>query len=146
MGLIARALALAFVMAFGAGAAAWPAQDPASPRTTRDRVYAKDQADRGETQYASLCAKCHDPAKLQPGKKPGPVLVGDAFLAKWEGRTLGELMTGIQTTMPNDGSAFLSMEESVDLVAYLVRANGFPDGPAPLGHDDASREILIAKR
>jgi len=115
-------------------------------KTVRDKVYSKDQATRGEKKYATLCANCHDPGKAPPpGKKAGPPLVGEKFLAKWDGRTLGELLTTIATTMPNDGSAFLSDEESADLVAYVLQANGFPDGPAELKPGANSQDVLIVK-
>jgi mono/diheme cytochrome c family protein len=115
-------------------------------KTVRDKVYSKDQAARGEKQYAGLCANCHDPAKPPPpGKKAGPPLIGDKFLTNWDGRTLGELLTNIQTTMPNDGSAVLSDEETADVVAYVLKANGFPDGPTALKSGASSQDVVIVK-
>lgn len=125
--------------------AAVPAAAQTPPRvTTRDKVYSKEQAARGEKQYNAVCASCHDPARVPEGKKPGPPLVGEKFLDKWQDRTLGELLTTIVTTMPNDGSAFLSDAESADVVAYLLQANGFPDGPSPFKPSD--KEIVIVRQ
>lgn len=115
----------------------------APQKTTRDQVYSKDQAASGEKQYAQLCASCHDPAKVPPGKKPGPVLVGDVFLTKWNGKTLGDLLTNIETTMPNDGSAVLDDDQTAELVAYILQANGFPPGTAPLTNTDPARSVVI---
>ena len=143
MGVVGRAAVLLFALALGArGALA--GQDP-GPRTTRDRVYSKEQAARGGDQYVAICSKCHDPAKVPPGKKPGPPLVGDVFLSQWRDRTVGELLTGIQTTMPSDGSVTLSEDQTADLVAYLLQVNGFPDGPGSLKADAPSRDIVIAR-
>ncbi|MFI5177148.1 MAG: c-type cytochrome [Vicinamibacterales bacterium] len=116
-------------------------------KTVRDKVYSKDQAARGEKQYAGLCANCHDPAKPPPaGKKAGPPLVGEKFLTNWDGRTLGELLTTTATTMPNDGSAVLSDEDTADVIAYLLQANGFPDGPAALKMGATSQDVVIVKK
>lgn len=114
-------------------------------RTVRDRVYAKAQADRGAKQYGQICASCHDPAKVPAGKRPAPPVVGDEFLDKWQDRTLGEFSTTIQTTMPNDGSVVLTDDETIDLVAYLLQANSFPDGPAPLRMGASSKDIVIVR-
>jgi mono/diheme cytochrome c family protein len=116
-----------------------------APRTTRDRVYSSEQAARGAAQFATVCASCHDPAKVPAGKKPAPPLVGAKFLDTWSNRTLGELLTNIQTTMPNDGSAVLTEAQTADLVAHILEANGFPDGPAPLKYDAAAKSIVIVK-
>ena len=116
-----------------------------APKTTRDEVYTSEQAARGEKQYAQVCASCHDPAKIPIGKKAGPPLVGEKFLDKWQDRTLGELLLTIETTMPNDGSAVLSDQETADVVAHLLKANGFPDGSTPLAIGAASRDIRIVK-
>ena len=112
-----------------------------APRSTKDGVYARDQATRGGKQYAQVCASCHDPARIPEGKKAGPPLVGDKFLDKWRDRTLGELLTTIETTMPNDGSAVLTSEETADVVAYVLQANGFPAGSKALSGKD--KDVVI---
>jgi mono/diheme cytochrome c family protein len=114
-------------------------------RTTQDKVYTKDQAARGAKQYATACASCHDPAKVPAGKKPGPELIGDAFLTKWDSRTLGELLDQILTTMPNDGSAVLTEDQTADLVAYILQANKQPDGTSDLKYGASSKDIVIKK-
>lgn len=114
-----------------------------APRTSRDRVYLQDQAERGAAQYAKLCAACHDADKVPDGKKAEAPLVGEKFVAEWQGRTLGELLTTILLTMPNDGSATLSESETEDIVAYILRANGYPAGAA-LKYG-AGKDIVIVK-
>src|SRR5256885_315966 len=79
-----------------------------SQKTTRDKVYSKTQAESGGKLYTQYCAACHDPARLEPGKRRGPDLAGDKFMAKWVDKPLGDLLTSIQTQMPNDGSADLT--------------------------------------
>jgi quinoprotein glucose dehydrogenase len=142
-----RPLGTAFVLLIAtAGLRAARAPVQSRPKTTRDGVYTKEQAARGEKLYGSYCHDCHQPGAVLPvGTKPGPPLTGDAFLTKWQGRTLGELMTQIETTMPNDGSAFLDDTQTADITAYMLQANTFPDGPAPLAMDPAFSAVVIAK-
>ena len=118
---------------------------PVVQQTTRDKIFAKAQAAHGADLYVKHCERCHDPAKVPAGKKPGPPVTGQKFIDKWRDHTLGELFTSIFTTMPNDGSAVLSEDETLDLVAYLVSANGFPDGPAPLKNDAVMQATVIVK-
>jgi mono/diheme cytochrome c family protein len=110
-----------------------------------DKVYTKDQAAKGEVQYAKVCASCHDPAKVPAGKKPAPALVGEKFFDKWTDKSLAELITLIATTMPDDASAVLTDDEAADQVAYILKLNNFPDGPAPLPSGKAAESIIIVK-
>ena len=146
MGVTRATLALTAALTLALGVT-WAARiAAASQRTTRDRVYSKDQAARGGKQYAQICGRCHDPGRpVVPGKKAGPILMGDPFLDEWRDRTLGELSSAIITTMPSDGSAVLSTDETEDLVAYLLQVNGFPEGSSALKIDAATRAIVIAK-
>ena len=114
-------------------------------RTTKDGVYTKAQADKVTETYAKVCAGCHDPAKVPEGKKPAPALVGDAFFDSWKDRTLGELMTTIRLTMPNDGSMTLTVEDAENLTAYILQLNKLPEGKEPLKNDDAGKKTVIVK-
>ena len=113
--------------------------------TVKDKVYSVTQAAKGEKQYTTICVNCHDPSKVAPGKKAAPPLIGPKFLDEWADRTLGELMTTIVTTMPDDGSAVLTPEDGAALVAYILKQNGFPDGPNDLKPGEASKDIVIVK-
>ena len=117
----------------------------ADQQTTRDKVYAKAQATRGGELYVKHCERCHDPAKVPEGKKPGPPTVGPKFMEVWVDRTLGELFGSILNTMPSDGSLVLTADQTLDLVAHLLQLNGFPEGTAPLKNDDAMKAIVIVK-
>ena len=113
-------------------------------KTSRDKVYSKAQADRGAQTFAKVCAACHDPAKLDPKKEKGPELVGEKFIAQWSGKSLSEIMEITLLTMPNDGSAVLSEDETADVIAYILQANGHPEGTADLKYA-AGKDIVIAK-
>ena len=114
-------------------------------QTTRDKVYAKEQATRGADVYVKYCERCHTPEKVLPGKKPGPPVQGQKFFDAWQDRPLGELFDAIFNTMPSDGSAVLTPDQTLDVVAYILQLNGFPEGPAPLKYDAAMKAIIIAK-
>jgi cytochrome c2 len=60
-------------------------QTPA--KTTKDKVYSKEQAARGATLFNKTCAPCHDPAKKTADKTPGPPLVGPTSCSSRTGRT-----------------------------------------------------------
>ena len=133
------------ILSCGAAVFARQSQDPAArDRTTKDGVYASAQADRGQAAFETLCSKCH---AFAPWEKSGlnPDLAGSAFLEKWNGRPVLDVMTVIYTSMPNDGSAFLTEEQAADLTAYILRQNGFPAGEQPLETGEAARRITIVK-
>lgn len=67
-----------------------------------------------------------------------PALVGDDFMARWNGLTVGDLFEIVQTTMPADSSGRLRRSQYSDLVAYLLSANQFPAGQTELGQDVAA--------
>jgi hypothetical protein len=114
-------------------------------KTTRDRLYTKEQAGRGAELSAKHCDRCHIPEKVPEGKKPGPPTVGPKFIETWTDRTLGELFDTIYTTMPSDGSATLTVDQTLDLVAHILKGNGFPEGTSPLKNDDAMKSAVIVK-
>ena len=146
MGVKFSAAALLLCVAFGARVIANPGSTRGlDQQTTRDKVFAKAQATRGAELYAKNCERCHDPAKVPEGKKPGPPTVGPKFMEVWMDRTLGELFGSILNTMPSDGSMTLTPDQTLDLVAHLLQANGFPEGTAPLKNDDAMKATVIVK-
>jgi cytochrome c5 len=145
MGLRFGIAALIFGVAFGVRVTAGNDSRPSPQKTTRDKVYSKEQAERGATLYTKQCERCHDPAKVPEGKKPGPPTIGPKFLDTWQDRTLGELFSTIFTTMPSDGATVLSVDETLDAVAHLLKANGFPEGTTPLKNDEAMKAIVIVK-
>jgi hypothetical protein len=149
MGIKIAAGALALVIGFSGsqvlGSSGSADAGDSIQKTTKDRLFTKEQAARGEALYVKHCERCHNPEKVPAGKKPGPPTIGAKFLDTWADRTLGELFTTIFTTMPSDGTATLTVEESLDSVAYLLKANGFPEGTTPLKNDDAMKSAVIVK-
>ena len=117
-----------------------PAHAPAS-RTVWDSVYSAAQAGRGETTYAKSCARCHG-ASLTGGDE-SPPLTGGGFLGNWNGLPLSELETRIRTTMPSDSVGIYGRPLVIDVIAYMLKANGFPAGAAELPADADSLKAIV---
>jgi hypothetical protein len=47
--------------------------------------------------------------------------------------------------MPNDGSAIVSDEETLNLLAYILQRNGYPAGAAPLTRESVTAVIARPK-
>lgn len=104
----------------------------AEAASTWDGVYSDAQAQRGRQQYLQHCALCHAPS-LQ-GNYVSPPLVGE-FMPDWGGSPLSDLYDFISTTMPLDKPGSLNAGAYADIVAYLLKANGFPSGASDLQPD-----------
>jgi hypothetical protein len=114
--------------------------------TTNDGVYTKAQADGAKAQFEKLCAECHA-FTVAAKKKPKDLPLGDEpFFESWTGRPLSEMISLIALTMPNDGSAVVTDQEAIDLVAYILQQNGFATGSNPLSKDTASAVIERPKK
>jgi hypothetical protein len=131
----------AFALSNGAAQGVGP-QKP----TTNDGVYTKEQADGAKAQFEKLCAECHA-FTVAAKKKPKDLPLGDEpFFESWSGRPLSEMISIIALTMPNDGSAVVTDQEAIDLVAYVLQRNGFPAGSKPLSKETASAVIERPKK
>ena len=107
------------------------AQTPAGEsRSVWDGVYTEEQAKRGEPMYQKECALCHG-ATLTGGES-APPLTGGAFMANWNGLTMGDLFDRVRKTMPLSNPGRLTRQQDADILAFLLSANKFPAGNAEL--------------
>src|SRR5687768_15624639 len=104
-------------------------------KTVADGVYSDVQATRGAASYDQACAGCHRP---DLGGANGPALRGERFARMFAGKDLKTLYTKIATTMPRGAAASLGDAVYLDIVAHVLRANGFPAGDAELTAQDLS--------
>ena len=115
-----------------------------SPVSVKDGVYTSAQADRGEKVYKQACASCH--ALETKGKvtsdSPGPDLGGDEFVAHESGRPVWAIARIIKDTMPFDFSIEMTEPIALDLTAYILKVNKFPDGKTELTADTAKTAII----
>jgi mono/diheme cytochrome c family protein len=89
------------------------------------------QADRGRNLFRGSCTECHYSGEFSDSQ----------FQFKWSRRTVGSLYQLIQTSMPETAPGSLMPEQTVDLVSYILRMNGFDPGATELAPD---REALDA--
>ncbi len=81
------------------------------------------------------CSACHGD-NLGGGVEETPPIVGNEFVGSWNGRTLGDLFQQLNT-MPPDGSFKITQQGYVDVMAFLLRANGYPAGKNEIVPDTA---------
>lgn len=105
-----------------------------SSPTTKTGVYTLQQANRGSDVFAGSCRSCHTPETH----------TGPDFAAKWNGRTLADLFTVVQQSMPQDAPGALTDQEYADVLAYMLRMNRLPAGSRELpANPDALKTIRI---
>ncbi len=119
-------------------------QTSATP-VERPVSFAADQADRGEKKYASECEECHG-KKLKGGLNGGAPLRGVVFEGKFaEGAPASVLFVFISSLMPPNKPGRFSEATYADLMAYVLKRNGFKEG-APLPSDlDALDNLIMTK-
>jgi mono/diheme cytochrome c family protein len=116
----------------------------AQAKTTKDGIYTAEQATRGAKVYADSCASCHGDDLSGGGF--APALVKDEFLSAWTGQKLDDLYGRIKESMPADNPGTLSAEANADLLAFVLKTNGFAAGAQALPSDPAAlKQIAIAK-
>jgi alcohol dehydrogenase (cytochrome c) len=101
------------------------AQTPALPGR-----YTAKQSAAGRLAYEAYCASCH--MQDLAGRNEAPQLSGANFIKAWGRRTTGELMSYMFATMPPGSRGALGQETYVNLVAFLLEANGAPAGDEPI--------------
>ena len=106
-----------------------------------DGVYSEQQADRGELLYRAVCESCHAPDLS--GGKVVPELVGETFTEDWDGLMVGQLFELVLLSMPEGDPASVSSREKVDILSFILRANGFPAGNMDL---QVQQDVLNAVR
>ncbi len=84
------------------------------------------QATRGGEVYERVCASCHR-TDFQ-GSFEAPPLAGANFLNLWGDLTAAALFDSISVSMPPDRPGRLGDQTYVDIVAYLLQANGAAAG------------------
>ena len=109
-------------------------------RTVWDGVYSDAQAGRASQTFSQSCASCHSLAT----EGEGP-LVGDAFWKGYTQRTVGDLLTYVKTYMPNGAGGSLPASSYNDLVALILKSNGFPAGTGEISPESAESVQIIPR-
>lgn len=109
-------------------------------RTVWDGVYTDAQAARGTLAFSQSCSNCHTLASQ--GKGP---LTGEKF---WEGfaqKTVRDLLAFVRTNMPNGNGGSLPGSTYNELVALILKSNGFPAGTVELAPETVAGVQIIPK-
>jgi len=111
-----------------------------SGKTVADGVYTDAQAARGAAAYDTACARCH---RDDLGGATGPALRDQRFARQFAGKDLRALFSKTATTMPRNAPGTLGDNVYLDILAHLLKENGFPAGPQELTADalDAIRVL-----
>ena len=126
-GLAAAALLLA-TQAGAAGARV------AAPRTTSDRIYTAEQAERGKDVYKQACASCH-----------ALDFYSGHTMKSWDGGSLSDLYAAISTRMPQGNPGSLKRREYLDILAYILSLNSMPAGDQELPSRPADLKTIRIK-
>src|SRR5215813_6668034 len=97
-------------------------------------LYSEEQAHKGRDLYDEHCASCHGAALEGQGSLP---LSGATFRMRWadDHHSVDDLFYIIRTLMPYGQPATLSKQEYIDVIAYILMANGYPATAEPLSSD-----------
>ena len=105
-------------------------------------LYTEAQAKRGQQAVVKDCATCH--GEDLNGGQGNLDLSDELFLYRWGVVSLGQLAGIIQTTMPVYAPNTLTVQQSTDIVAYVLWLNEYPTGDKELPADlDALRKITL---
>jgi alcohol dehydrogenase (cytochrome c) len=124
------------------GASFW-AGDGSSVSAQAEGLFTAAQAARGAEAYAKHCASCHGQSLEGTTSKP---LAGARFMRKWGdgGNTIDELLFVVRTQMPYEAAGTLTSQQYIDLVAFILKSNGYGAGSKELTVDSASLDRKIS--
>ncbi len=137
---VRRLVALLPIAAIGS-APAYAQGAPGAARTVWDGAYTDAQASRAAAPFGQSCANCHT---LGPDGK-GP-LTGAPFWTGFAQKTVADLLAYVTANMPNGVSAG-SLPKSTynDLVALILKSNGFPAGSTEVSPEAAAGVQIVPK-
>ena len=140
--LIAAGATVALMALTASASPARPLREAAlqTTKTVSDGVYTTGQVARGREAYLKECGSCH--ADNLQGGDEAPGLVGGGFLAQWVDLSIGEFFERIRLTMPQDRPSQLSRSAYVDIIAYIFKVNGFPEGTTELPTDTTALKAI----
>jgi S-disulfanyl-L-cysteine oxidoreductase SoxD len=118
---------------------------PASARAA-DGAYTEAQARSGERAYAEHCASCHG-VKLE-GKGSIPALSGSDFIQRCvdNGHSVDDILFIMRSFMPYNEPGKLSKQQYAEIMAYMLKVNGYAAGAKALSADAQTNIALTTDR
>ena len=105
-------------------------------------VYTAAQAERGKATFLASCQRCHN-ADLSGDR--GPALTGARFMTTWGGGSVNRLFEKIRDTMPQFSTSTIDPASKLDIVTFILQANGFPPGTRELAVSDLEPIQILAQ-
>ena len=97
-------------------------------------AYTAEQAARGAQVYQATCARCHPPGQLD----------GETFAVGWNEARVWTLFSNLRNTMPQDKPGSLSKQQYAEVIAYILKLNGYPPGKDALpAEPEALKSVMI---
>ncbi len=120
--------------------------------TVWDGAYSEAQAERGRATFERKCEQCHGPDGRKMAAQ-GFSLEGPEFVDLWREDNLSVLVAYIRANMPKGGeqpipgTGPLSLDDpgKLEALAFVLKTNGFPAGPADLTIASAANIALVGK-
>jgi|GEM_PF-583682 mono/diheme cytochrome c family protein len=108
-----------------------PAKPPA--------IYTEAQATQGAIVYFQNCAMCHGPLlDGQQGGYSGPALRGRDFADPSYDFHVSDIFNFVAKLMPAATPGSLSHEQDVQIMAFILKQNGYPAGTTELTYEEAA--------
>ena len=108
--------------------------------------YSSEQADRGEVRYVKDCEECHAKDLKGGGTNGGAPLRGVNFLQKYaDGAPASWLFEFLSNEMPPNSPGRYSAHTYAELMAYVLKRNGFKAGAALPSDLDALDNLIMDK-
>ena len=106
-------------------------------KSVKAGVYTFEQAERGVALYKQKCASCHAPNRFTDDQ---------LFLTPYAGKPMWEMFDVISDSMPEDDPGGMKPEEYADVIAYLLRLNGFPTGQTELPTSKETLSLILFEK
>jgi hypothetical protein len=107
-----------------------------------DGVFNADQVRRGRFAYNDHCAMCHGD-DLISADGYAPDLIGSSFASRWLGESVEARRERIQTTMPVGRAGTLEDQMVLDMIAYILNFNDYPQGDGELVPGEHLKDLII---
>jgi mono/diheme cytochrome c family protein len=103
-------------------------------------LYTEDQAAKGELQYYQNCSMCHGPnLDGQEGGYSGPALKGADFADPSYDFHVSDIFNFVAKQMPAATPGSLSHDVDVQIMAFILKQNGYPAGNKELVYEEAEK-------
>ncbi|HZX69954.1 MAG TPA: cytochrome c [Rhodanobacter sp.] len=103
-------------------------------------LFTKAQADSGKQKFLENCAQCHGPTLAG---RAGPALKGPNFASVKAQFHVSDIFTILSQNMPATEPGSLAHQDYVEIMAFLLQQNGYPDGRSALTFEEAKKSKVM---